>query len=147
MKRKKLTPKQRAFVLEFPKDFNATKAAERAKYSKKTARQMGSENLSKPYIVAAIEKQYELMAMSLEEALARMSSVARGQTPPDVEELKSHDVIQALKTILKHHGALIDRLVVDWKHEAQAHGIDPSDMFEEMVNFFTEKISEEVDED
>lgn len=45
-----LTPQQEIFCLEYLKDFNATKAAKRAGYSEKTARQMGSENLSKPYI-------------------------------------------------------------------------------------------------
>ena len=45
-----LTPKQKRFVAEYLIDLNATKAAERAGYSVDTARQMGSENLSKPYI-------------------------------------------------------------------------------------------------
>lgn len=49
-----LTPKQRRFVDEYLVDLNATQAAIRAKYSKKTARQIGEENLSKPDIQAAI---------------------------------------------------------------------------------------------
>lgn len=51
-----LTAKQRRFVEEYLVDLNATQAAIRAKYSKKTARQMGDENLSKPDIAAAIQK-------------------------------------------------------------------------------------------
>ncbi len=56
-----LTPKQARFVQEYLIDLNATQAAIRAGYSEKTARQVASENLSKPYIAKAIEaKQTEL---------------------------------------------------------------------------------------
>ena len=50
-----LTAKQQRFVHEYIIDLNATQAAIRAGYSKKTSRQMGSENLSKPYIQEALE--------------------------------------------------------------------------------------------
>lgn len=53
---KALTPKEQSFVDEYLVDLNATQAAIRAKYSEKSARQIGSENLSKPYIQAAIAK-------------------------------------------------------------------------------------------
>ena len=56
MSTKKLTPKQHRFVEEYLIDLNATKAAARARYSEKTARQIGSENLSKPAIQEAIER-------------------------------------------------------------------------------------------
>jgi phage terminase small subunit len=49
-----LTAKQRRFVEEYLVDLNATEAAIRAGYSKRTARQMGAENLSKPVIAEAI---------------------------------------------------------------------------------------------
>ncbi len=52
----KLTPKQRRFVEEYLIDLNATRAAVRAGYSEKTARQIGSENLSKPAIQEAITR-------------------------------------------------------------------------------------------
>ena len=54
MNTKNLTPKQQRFVDEYLIDLNATQAAIRAGYSKKTARQIGSENLSKPDIQAKI---------------------------------------------------------------------------------------------
>ena len=50
----KLTPKQNRFVEEYLIDLCATRAAVRAGYSEKTARQIGSENLSKPAIQEAI---------------------------------------------------------------------------------------------
>lgn len=49
-----LTAKQARFVEEFLVDLNATAAARRAGYSKKTAKQIGAENLTKPDIQAAI---------------------------------------------------------------------------------------------
>lgn len=57
-----LRPKQRAFVREYLKDLNATQAAIRAGYSKRTARQTGAENMSKPAVKAAIEKAVEARA-------------------------------------------------------------------------------------
>ena len=50
-----LTEKQKAFVREYLIDFNATQAATRAGYSKKTARQAGTENLAKPAVAVAIQ--------------------------------------------------------------------------------------------
>lgn len=51
-----LTDKQRLFCAEYIVDLNATQAAIRAGYSEHTARQMGTENLSKPVISAEIER-------------------------------------------------------------------------------------------
>lgn len=51
-----LSPKQQQFISEYMLDLNATKAAVRAGYSEKTARQIGSENLSKPAIQEAIAR-------------------------------------------------------------------------------------------
>src|SRR4051794_34457640 len=51
----KLTAKQAAFVREFLVDMNATRAAIRAGYPERSARQQGAENLSKPVIAQAIQ--------------------------------------------------------------------------------------------
>lgn len=53
---RKLTPKQGMFVAEYLVDLNATQAAIRAGYSPVSARQVGAENMTKPYIAAEIEK-------------------------------------------------------------------------------------------
>jgi phage terminase small subunit len=49
-----LTPKQRRFIEEYVIDLNATQAAIRSGYSKKTARDIGCENLAKPNIAESI---------------------------------------------------------------------------------------------
>lgn len=50
-----LTDKQEAFVREYLIDMNATQAAIRAGYSKKTAKNIGNENLTKPDIQKALQ--------------------------------------------------------------------------------------------
>ncbi|MGG1662898.1 terminase small subunit [Brevibacillus sp. NRS-1366] len=54
-----LTDKQRLFVMEYLRDFNATRAAMAVGYSKKTAHVIGWENLRKPNIQAEIKRQKE----------------------------------------------------------------------------------------
>mgnify|MGYP002834784310 CR=1 FL=1 len=51
----KLTPKQKAFCEEYLIDLNATQAAIRAGYSKKTAKDIACENLAKPYLQEYIQ--------------------------------------------------------------------------------------------
>ena len=55
MSKKGPTPKQLRFIEEYLIDLNATQAAIRAGYSKKTAKDIGCENLAKPNIAAAIQ--------------------------------------------------------------------------------------------
>ncbi len=76
---RKLTPKQAAFVQEYLVDLNATQAAIRAGYSKRTARAIGAENLTKPDIAVAIatakierSKRTEITADRVLEELARV---------------------------------------------------------------------------
>lgn len=54
-----MTEKQKRFCLEYLIDMNATQAAIRAGYSKKTARSVGNENLTKPDIKNYIEEQLQ----------------------------------------------------------------------------------------
>lgn len=61
-----MNPKQERFVAEYLIDLNATQAAIRAGYSKKTARQTGAENLSKPAIREAIAEGQVKRAAKLE---------------------------------------------------------------------------------
>lgn len=75
---KKLTDKQQRFVEEYCVDFNATQAAKRAGYSVDTSFSIGSENLRKPLIAAAIKKRLDELAMSADEALKRLGDIARG---------------------------------------------------------------------
>lgn len=54
---RKLTPKQLRFVQEYLKDLNATQAAIRAGYSRRTADQLGHQLLKKPSVAAAVSER------------------------------------------------------------------------------------------
>jgi len=77
---KKLNPKQQQFALEYIIDFNATQAAIRAGYSKKTAGSIGSENLEKPEMQAAIqqaiEKRSQRTGITADRVLNELSIIA-----------------------------------------------------------------------
>ena len=78
-----LTPKQKAFADEFLKCGNATEAAKRAGYSKQSARQMGTENLSKPSISSYIQERQKQIdderIADIAEIQRFYSSVLRGE--------------------------------------------------------------------
>lgn len=96
-----LSEKQAAFCREYLVDLNATKAAIRAGYSAKTAKQTGSENLSKPDIRNEIKrlieersKRTEITAERVLEELGRLALYDPGEigaagisSPRDIEKL------------------------------------------------------------
>lgn len=86
--RRKLTAKQSKFVAAYIKTGNATKAALEAGYSKRTARSVGSENLTKPDIKKAIDDRVaELESAKIakaEEVLQFLTSVLRGEATETV---------------------------------------------------------------
>lgn len=98
------TDKERAFVSHyiFTVGLNGTKAAIAAGYSKKSARQIASENLSKPYIRAEIDRLLGEQAMGRNEVLARLAAEGRGDM---------RDFIGLNSQALKKHpdGALIKK--------------------------------------
>lgn len=61
-----LTAKQQLFIKEFLVDKNAARAARACGYSAKSSKQMGTENLSKPSIRAAIDAGIALQVRSAE---------------------------------------------------------------------------------
>lgn len=79
----KLTVKQQIFADEYIKTGNATQAAIAAGYSKKTAKNIGSENLAKPDVKAYIDKRLADMqnkrTADMQEVLEYLTSVMRGE--------------------------------------------------------------------
>ena len=84
----KMTAKQQMFCDEYLIDMNATQAAIRAGYSKKTARSIGQENLTKPYIRAYIEKRMaekeEALIAKQDEVMKYLTSVMRRELTESV---------------------------------------------------------------
>lgn len=79
----KLTLKQKRFADEYIISGNATEAAIKAGYSKKTAYSIGDENLKKPEIKNYIENRIQEIEkgkiLTLEEAYKITTSIARGE--------------------------------------------------------------------
>lgn len=73
----KFTAKEEKFCHEYIKDFNATQAAIRAKYSKASAKEIGYENLTKPHIKNRIDELSDLIDMKEGEIKNRFTSIAR----------------------------------------------------------------------
>lgn len=80
----KLTLKQQRFADEYIICGNATEAAIRAGYAKRSAQQVGSENLLKPVIKAYIDERLDELksekVADQQEVLEYLTSVMRGQT-------------------------------------------------------------------
>jgi phage terminase small subunit len=83
------TDKQQRFVQEYVKDLNATQAAIRAGYSESTANVIGYENLTKPYIRAAIERRLAQIAAVAEVDAAMVVRELLDVATADVRELVS----------------------------------------------------------
>lgn len=84
----KMTAKQKMFCDEYLIDLNATQAAIRAGYSKKSAKQVANENLTKPYLKKYIEERMKEKEDSLiakqDEVLKYLTSVMRGESSSSV---------------------------------------------------------------
>lgn len=102
----KMTEKQKRFCDEYLIDLNATQASIRAGYSVKTARQIGKENLMKPYIKKYIderlkEKKSQLIATQ-DEILRYYTSVLRGESESEVVVVEGEgDGFSSARKIMK----------------------------------------------
>lgn len=78
-----LTPKQKKFADNYIESGNATQSAIKAGYSRKTAKSVGSENLTKPDIKSYIEKKMKEVEshkiMDAKEAMELLTRIARGE--------------------------------------------------------------------
>ena len=103
----KMTAKQQRFCDEYLISLNATQAAIRAGYSKKTAGVIGDENLKKPYIREYIdkrmaEKEAELIA-DQNEVMRYLTSVMRREETESVVVTLSEE---ETKYVEDEHGTM-----------------------------------------
>lgn len=130
MKDVKLTVKQKKFCDYYIELGNATEAAIRAGYSKKTARQTGNENLTKPYIKSYIdEKMKEIEDKQIakaEEVLKYLTSVMRGEEKEEVailigegmqelvpKGISAKERIKAAELIGRRYSLFTDKVDID----------------------------------
>lgn len=122
-----MTPRQRKFCDEYLISGNATEAAIKAGYSRKTAKQTGSENLAKPDLRAYIDEQlakiHSAKIADAEEVMKYLTSVMRGEHTEQVLKLVGEGVqtvtdidvsakerLKAAELIGKRYGLFTDKV-------------------------------------
>ena len=110
---KKLNPKQQSFCREYVKDFNATQSAIRAGYSKKTAKVIGYENLTKPYISVFLsnlmDKQAEKAEITVEWVIQELKQLYTRCQSSLTSKGAIAGATKQLELLGKHIGMWIDR--------------------------------------
>lgn len=122
-----MTDKQKRFCDEYLIDCNATRAAIRAGYSEKTAKQIGQRMLTnvdlKTYIDEQLKKIHNEKTADAQEVLEYLTSVMRGEKQDEVLclvgegvqdktqiEVSTKDRIKAAELIGKRYGLFKDKL-------------------------------------
>ena len=121
----KLTEKQKRFADYYIETGNASDSAIKAGYSKKTAPEMGHENLKKPHLRLYIEERLQEMSdkriMKAEEAMQLLTSIARNEEKEEViafgeggseivkKGMGAKDRLKALELIGKRYAMWTDR--------------------------------------
>lgn len=130
-----MNAKQKRFCDEYLIDCNATQAAIRAGYSKKTAYSIGIENLKKPELKSYIDEQLERIhnetIADAEEVMKYLTSVMRGEHTEQtlklvgdgVQDIAEIDV--AAKERLKA-AELIGKRYGIWKDNVDVKGAIPT---------------------
>lgn len=135
-----MTPRQEKFCVEYLIDLNATQAAIRAGYSKKTADRIANQNLRKLEIQSRIKKMrdeyYDKTIMSAKEVEYLLSKAGRGELKEEVvvvegvgdgfseskiikKHLSAKDRIKALELMGKRHHLFEDQNVKTGEEEVQ----------------------------
>lgn len=130
----KLTPKQKAFADYYIELGNATEAAIRAGYSKKTAKQIGQENLTKPdlknYIDERMKQIEDERIAKADEVLKHLTAAMRGEILEDVvvvegegdgcssarlvrKEISAKDRIKAAELLGKRYRLFVDKTEIE----------------------------------
>lgn len=132
----KLTAKQQRFCDEYLIDLNATQAAIRAGYSKKTANRIGAENLSKPVIKQYIEermaeKEAELIA-DQDEVLKYLTSVLRGES-------------QSTEIVIEGVGEGCSEARTIQKEPSEKDRLKAAELLGKRYGIYTDKVEADVD--
>lgn len=119
----KLTPKQERFVQEYLVDLNATAAAIRAGYSRKTANRIASENLSKPDIQTAIQEA--------KQARSQRTEITQDMVIQELAKLGFFDI----RKLFDKDGKPLDISKLDDDTAAALVGLDVQDVSDSDGNY------------
>lgn len=109
-----MTPRQEKFCVEYLIDLNATQAAIRAGYSKRTADRIANQNLRKLEIQSRIKKMrdeyYDKTIMSAKEVEYLLSKAGRGELKEEVVVVEGVGDGFSESKIVKKHLSAKDRI-------------------------------------
>lgn len=112
-----LNARQQKFVAEYLIDLNATQAAIRAGYSKKTAYSIGQENLKKPEIAAELAKRQAKLAAKLEVTaewvVAELANLARANMQDYMRVGPDGDPVLDYSNLTREQAAALTEVTVD----------------------------------
>lgn len=130
----KMTLKQQLFCDEYLIDLNATQAAIRAGYSEKTAKAIGSENLTKPdlkkYIEERMSEKENALIADQNEVLRYLTSVLRGESQSSVLAKQAFGAEEVIE-----------------KPPDESQRLRAAELLGKRYGLYTEKINEVVDMD
>ncbi len=114
----KTTPKQKRFIEEYAVDLNATQAAIRAGYAKKTAYSQGQRLLKKVEVEAAIQATLvevsRRVEVTVDDVVAGLWAEAEGK-----EDSTPSSRVAAWSQLAKHLG--MDRKDINWRVEQKPY--------------------------
>ncbi len=132
----KMTAKQQRFCDEYLIDLNATQAAIRAGYSKKTANRIGTENLSKlvikQYIEARMAEKEKNLIADQDEVLRYLTSVLRGES-------------QSTELVVEGTGEGCSEARTILKEPSEKDRLKAAELLGKRYGIYTEKIETDVD--
>ena len=117
-----MSEKQKAFCDHYIATMNAAEAARLAGYAEKSARMIGSENLTKPYIKEYIglrlAEMEEKRVASAEEVLQYLTRVMRGEEKDQFDlDPSLQDRTKAAELLGKRYRLFVDKQEIDAKVE------------------------------
>ncbi len=134
MKEIKLTEKQERFIDYYIETGNATEAARRAGYSEKTAKQIGSENLTKLdfFIKKRLKELEDVRIAKADEVLKHLTAAIRGEIEEEVVVVESIGDGESRARIIKKQISAKER-------------IRAAELLGKRYALFTEKLDVDVD--
>ncbi len=114
-----LNERQKAFCEHYAACLNATEAAKRAGYNKKTAYSIGSENLTKPeiknYIDELIKKEQEKRIATMDDVFKFLSDTMQNASERTNDRLKAASLLSELLTAGSESDSDTIKVVVEKK--------------------------------
>ena len=133
-----LNAKQQRFVDEYLKDSNATQAAIRAGYSKKTAGSIGDENLKKPDIKKEIKRRQAILTkkagLTAEQIINEVSSLAFSNVADYMDVENNEIILKDWSKLSREQLAAVQEISVVREKYIKGHNSD-DDKFLQIIKF------------